>query len=254
MLSSDQRDEFDRRGLLRLPATIPQAEVTAMRQRLWQHLLDTDGIHPDQPETWPVHAPAQFQKLTGTGAFDAMATSQLCAAIDDLFGPARWQRPAHWGRPLVTFPNPGTAWNVPTSDWHLDRQDLELTMLVVFAHLAPVRPQGGGTLVITGSHQLTTPSGPQAANLPVRSREVKAYLRTLHPWLRDLWQAGGDPGRIHRYLETGAVVDGVHVRVEELTGEPGDAVIMHPRLLHVVAPNSLHTPRMMLLQFLHRQP
>jgi hypothetical protein len=28
---------------------------------------------------------------------------------------------------------------------------------------------------------------------------------------------------------------------------------MHPRLLHVVAPNSLTVPRMMLLQFLHRR-
>ena len=154
----------------------------------------------------------------------------------------------------MTFPRPGTAWNVPTSDWHLDTQDLELTMLAVFAHLAPVRPRGGGTLVVTGSHQLTTPSGPQAASAPVRSREVKAYLRTLHPWLRDLWQGGGDPGRIHRQLIEGADIDGVHIQVEELTGEPGDAVIMHPRLLHVVAPNSLDTPRLMLLQFIHCRP
>jgi ectoine hydroxylase-related dioxygenase (phytanoyl-CoA dioxygenase family) len=154
----------------------------------------------------------------------------------------------------VTFPGPGTAWDVPTSDWHLDSQDLDLTMLAVFAHLACVRPRGGGTLVITGSHRLTTPTGPQAASAPVRSREVKAYLRTLHPWLRDLWQADGDTGRIHRYLTSGADIDGVPVRVEELTGEPGDVVIMHPRLLHVVAPNSLGTPQLMLLQFLHRQP
>jgi hypothetical protein len=253
MLSSAQRDEFDRRGILRLPATIPPAEVRAMRQRLWQYLADTHGMHPDQPETWPVDPPAQFQKLTGTGVFDAMATGQLYAAVDDLLGAGRWQRPAHWGRPLVTFPRPGTAWDVPSSDWHLDTQDLELTMLVVFAHLAPVRPRGGGTLVITGSHRLTTPSGPQAGNVPVRSREVKAYLRTLHPWLRDLWQANGDTGRIHRYLTEGAVIDGVEARVEELNGDPGDAVIMHPRLLHVVAPNSLDTPRLMLLQFLHRR-
>jgi ectoine hydroxylase-related dioxygenase (phytanoyl-CoA dioxygenase family) len=253
MLSSAQRDEFDRRGLLRLPGTIPPAEVTAMGQRLWQHLLDTHAMHPDRPETWTVHMPAQFQKLTGTGAFDAMATGQLCAVIDDVLGAGRWQRPAHWGRPLVTFPDPGTAWDVPASDWHLDSQNLELTMLAVFAHLAPMRPRGGGTLVITGSHRLTTPSGPQAGNVPVRSREVKAYLSTVHPWLRDLWQAGGDTDRIHRYMTAGADIDGVHVRVEELTGEPGDAVIMHPRLLHVMAPNSLHTPRMMLLQFLHRR-
>jgi hypothetical protein len=75
----------------------------------------------------------------------------------------------------------------------------------------------------------------------------------MHPWFRDLWNGDGDADRIHRYLTEGADVDGVHVRVEELTGEPGDAVIMHPRLLHVVGPNSLQTPRMMLLHFLHQQ-
>ena len=122
-----------------------------MRQRLWQHLAGTHAMYPGQPETWTVQWPAQFQKLTGTGAFDAMATGQICAAADGLFGAGRWQRPAHWGRPLVTFPDPGTAWDVPTSGWHLDSQDLELTMLAVFAQLAPVRPRGGGTLVITGS-------------------------------------------------------------------------------------------------------
>ncbi len=254
MLSPAQRVEFDRRGILRLPATIPPADVTAMRQRLWQHLADTHGTLPDRPETWTVGSPAQFQKLTGTGAFDALAAGPLCAVIDGLLGAGRWQRPAHWGRPLVTFPDPGPAWDVPTSGWHLDTQDLELTMLVVFAHLAPVRPRGGGTLVITGSHRLTTPAGPRAGDAPVRSREVKAYLSTLHPWLHDLWQAGGGTDRIRRYLTEGADIDGVPVRVEELTGEPGDAVIMHPRLLHAVAPNRLGTPRLMLLQFLHRRP
>jgi hypothetical protein len=101
--------------------------------------------------------------------------------------------------------------------------------------------------------RLTRPSGPQAGNAPARSHEVKAYLRTVHPWLHDLWNTGDDTDRIHPYLTAGAVIDGVHVQAEELTGEPGDAVIMHPRLLHAVAPNSLHTPRMMLLQFLHRR-
>jgi hypothetical protein len=219
MLSPAQKDEFDRRGMLYLPATIPPAEVTAMRERRWQHLLDRHAMHPDRPETWTVQIPAQFQKLTGTGAFDAMATDQLGAVIDHLLGAGRWRRPAHWGRRLVTFPSSGTVWDVPTSDWHIDSDgDLdELTMVVVFAHLAPVRPRGGGTLVVTGSHRLSTPARPQADHARVRSAEVKAHLRTVHPWLRDLWNTGGYTDRIHR-------------------------------------PNSLDTPRMMLLQFLHRQP
>jgi ectoine hydroxylase-related dioxygenase (phytanoyl-CoA dioxygenase family) len=105
--------------------------------------------------------------------------------------------------------------------------------------------------VVSGSQRLTTPTGPRADNVPARSGEVKAYLRTLHPWLLELWNPDGGTDRISRYLDTGAVIDGVDVRVEELTGEPGDAVIMHPRLLHTMAANSLDTPRMMLLQFLH---
>jgi hypothetical protein len=86
---------------LTLPAAIPLAEVTAMRQRLWQHLAGAHGMHPDRPETWTAHKPAQFRKLTGTGAFDAMATAQLCTAVDSLPGAGRWQRPAHWYSPAV---------------------------------------------------------------------------------------------------------------------------------------------------------
>jgi hypothetical protein len=37
---------------------------------------DTHGVLQDRPETWTVQWPAQFQKLTGTGAFDALATGQ----------------------------------------------------------------------------------------------------------------------------------------------------------------------------------
>ncbi len=132
-----------------------------MHQRLWEHLLGTHGMHPDRPETWTVHMPAQFQKLTGTGAFDAMPPLYyLGAVIDDLLGPSRWQRPAHWGRPLVTFPDPGTAWDVPTSDWHLDSQDLELTMLAVFAHLstraAPRWRHAGGHRLTPADHTIRT--------------------------------------------------------------------------------------------------
>ena len=253
MLSPAQRDEFQRRGVLRLPATIPAAATAAMREHLWRYLGQVHGSHPDRPATWTVRAPSHFQKLTATGAFDAMATDEVVAAVDDLLGVGRWHRPSHWGRPLVTFPRRDTDWTVPTRGWHLDSHgDLDdLTMLVVFAHLARVRSRGGGTLVVTGSHHLTTPRGPGRGTAPVRSAEVKAHLGRVHPWLRELWTAGDRTDRIRRYLERGAVIDGVPVRVEELTGEPGDVLVMHPRVLHAVAPNSRTTPRLMLLQFLY---
>ena len=38
----------------------------------------------------------------------------------------------------------------------------------------------------------------------------------------------------------------ITVQVDEMTGEPGDLIVMHPVMLHTIAPNSLDRPRMML--------
>jgi hypothetical protein len=43
---------------------------------------------------------------------------------------------------------------------------------------------------------------------------------------------------------------GVEVRVRETVGESGDIYIMHPAMLHTIAPNALDQPRMMLAQTL----
>jgi hypothetical protein len=84
-----------------------------------------------------------------------------------------------------------------------------------------------------------------------------------HPWLRGLWERGGNNGedgsdggdggggsddadRIQRYMNDGTVIDGVPLRVVELTGEPGDVILMRCDCFHVVAPNRLAEPRMML--------
>jgi hypothetical protein len=46
-------------------------------------------------------------------------------------------------------------------------------------------------------------------------------------------------------------VDGVPVRVEEMTGDPGDLFLMHPAALHAAAPNVLEAPRLVLAQFVY---
>lgn len=47
-------------------------------------------------------------------------------------------------------------------------------------------------------------------------------------------------------MNDGAVVDGVPLRVVELTGEPGDVILMHCDCFHAATPNRLTEPRMML--------
>ena len=47
-------------------------------------------------------------------------------------------------------------------------------------------------------------------------------------------------------METGATVEGVSLRVAELIGEAGDAIFMHPQLLHAPSPSVAQTPRMLV--------
>lgn len=49
-------------------------------------------------------------------------------------------------------------------------------------------------------------------------------------------------------MNDGTIIDGVPLRVVELTGEPGDVILMHSDCFHAVAPNRLTEPRMMLTE------
>jgi hypothetical protein len=253
MLTPSERAEFERSGLLRLPAAIPDAEVATMRGRFWEFLSTAHGIAPDRPDTWTVEPPRRLQPLRRSGAFDPMATARVRDALDELLGAAEWNPPKTWGLPLVTFPAPDAGWDVPSSGWHVDSYgpDHELPGITVFAFLEPVAPRGGGTAVLAPSHRLFNHE--IATTGTWRPGEVKAALSARHPWLRDLWGPGTESGRVARYLDEGATVDGTHLRVRELTGSPGDIILMHPRTLHAAAPNSLATPRMMLVEIINRR-
>jgi hypothetical protein len=254
MLSPSDRAEFDRRGVLRLPGAIPAPEVTAMRERIWADLAAQHGIARDRPGTWSVERPG-FQALTRSGAFTAVATGTVRAALDDLLGVGGWLPPAAWGRPLVTFPAPGGTWDVPASGWHVDSHGFahELPGVTVFGYLTPVLSRGGATAVLVGSHHLMRRHLSAAAGDAVRPADIKAALAARHPWLRELWSAGDADDRVRRFLDRHAVIDGVPVRVAELTGAPGDVVLMDSQVLHAATRNCRAAPRMMLLTIIGRK-
>lgn len=244
--------DFARSGLLRLPGAIPAAEVALMRDRFWELLSTRDGIERDRPQTWRVERPRHLQALKRSGAFNPMASGPVRAALDDLLGAGQWRPPRTWGLPLVTFPGAG-PWTLPSTGWHVDSDGPgdDLPGVTVFAFLEPVAAGGGGTAVLVGSHQLVNRH--IAATGQWRPAEIKAALAASGPWLRDLWSGGAEAGRVARYLSEGATVDGVRLVVRELTGSPGDVILMHPRTLHTPAPNGLATPRMMLVEIIGRR-
>jgi hypothetical protein len=67
-----------------------------------------------------------------------------------------------------------------------------------------------------------------------------------------LWSEQDVGDRTGRLMEAGAIVDGIDVRVVELTGDAGEALLMHPWQLHTPAPNGGTSPRLMLSQSIVR--
>ena len=122
-------------------------------------------------------------------------------------------------RPLTLSP-----WN---GELHLDRP----RALFVVSFIGPVAPRGGGTLILSGSPRLLLQ---QERRIPAsQPREFGARrwdrFHRADPWLMALTGLAPSPAdRIAAFMDRETVVEGVPLRVVELTGEPGDMVFCHP--------------------------
>jgi hypothetical protein len=255
-LTTEQRREFDDTGLVHLRNAIPEPHVCAMRETLWAELAKKSHIRPDAPEAWPEGQVFGLQHVGRAGGFAGMMSPALCAALDDLFAPDGWERPARWGTPLVTFPFRGRRWEVPHQSWHLDVYG-ELGVqhafgeVTVFAFLDSVCSEGGATVAVAGTHRLIRELS-AGGKAKIRSADGRRLLAQTDPWLSDLWSEEPSQTRKQRFMEEGAVVRGIPVRVVEIIGQPGDLIVMHSSVLHTLSLNCLGQPRMVLRQGVYR--
>jgi hypothetical protein len=263
MLTDEQRDEFDRCGIIRMPGAIAKSSVEEMLGIVWKSLRDRYHIHRGVAETWPEPrsrsdgGPQQIggaHRFLGTHhvpksvTFEQVGNAAVCGAVDDLLGAGNWQRPERWGSLLVTFPESRSRWEVPCSNWHLDfpaapsRSGLDGVR--IFTCLAELPAGGGGTVFVAGSHKLIhslAREGPQ-----VRSAEARMRLIRAHPWVKALCSRDEKLDRVRRFMSEGTTIDGVEVRVVEIIGEAGDVVLVHPMMLHAPALNCSPVPRFVL--------
>jgi ectoine hydroxylase-related dioxygenase (phytanoyl-CoA dioxygenase family) len=254
-----QRATFHEQGLLHLPAAIATIDADRMAARIWDVLDARDGIRREDPATWAVRQPTGFQSLTRAGVFAPLASAAVRAALDDLLGRGSWQSPDAWGAPLVTFPDGARAWDVPSGQWHLDfvaRESAEhLPGVRILGLLVDVQPRGGTTLIVGGSHRLVERLIADGRAAEGHSAHIRDELAAAYPWLGALWSRDAVPAdRVQRFMTEGATIDGVQLRVIELTGAAGDVFLMHPWTLHAPAPNCGSTPRLMISQSVFRSP
>jgi Phytanoyl-CoA dioxygenase (PhyH) len=174
--------------------------------------------------------------------------------VDDLLGRGNWKKPRNWGGFLVSFPDTGADdWNVPSGYWHVDfhfTHDPQTPFGIrVFSFLSQVPPRGGGTLVVAGSHVLVSRFVSRVTDdeRALGFAKLRDRLLASDSWFGKLTQPAetGDD-RVRFFMEQQSVVDGVAVRVEQLCGQAGDVVVMHPWLVHAPSPHAGTGPRFML--------
>lgn len=245
MLTEQQRADFERDGIVKLERVFPENAAVAMRGVFWREMLNRYGVQREDPSTWDLHAPTGLKSTKKSRAFDPIFGPALRGALDDIFGDTGWREPKHMGQVLVTMPN-ASEWRVPHKLWHSDF-DTHMGIDRLFAvkwwtFFDVVEPGQGGTPQLAGGHKAFARFLRSCEDLEYKyARDT--FLKS-HPWLRALSNDDGDPCRSERLMAE-ADIDGLPMRVVELTGKPGDVFITHAWVYHSIAVNARDTPRMM---------
>lgn len=254
-LTTEQLLEFETSGVLALPGAVEADAIEKMRSQTWELLEQKEGIRAADPSTWRAIGASCFRPLSDVGAFDPMASRRVRAALDDLLGKGCWQEPAHWGQMLFTLPG-GQSWTLPHQSWHLDLPPgrIPVAGVQLFVMVEHVSPGGGGTLAASGTHRLVEQLQRDQPERVNHSADIRKTLQRSVPWLEDLLTPDDSVERAARFMADPHDFEGVPLRVVEMTGEPGDAVAMHPWVFHAPAPNCREGARIMLAERIQRHP
>lgn len=250
MLMADQQTEFEVSGILKVKSLLSEPAISRARESILSRFealgFSRDGRWQleDRPRSnWPdkgYSAKAIGNKINEVERL--LDQPGVKPIVDAILGHAELDK-EFFKRPqiLVTLPNAG-EWFMPHDGWHVDIPRLvsgRRPGVQIFVLLDEIKPQGGGTLVVTGSHRLLNNDD------FVRSRDVTKLLRQV-PFFRQLMSVPSSKADRFATTENNTQsTQQVDLGVLELIGSPGDAYFMDMRAIHSGAPNMSDQPRMM---------
>jgi len=229
-----------------------------MQDLIWSSLEQQYAIDRNDVASWNrVQLPHRVQHLRGNEVFQPIGGPNVIESINQLLGVGQWKKPWHWGQFLIGFPTSST-FDVPHQIWHTDfgfeTSQVDLTGVLIFSVISDVLAEGGGTLVIDGSHLVMQNF---VQTLPKETRSIMERVRnafyTSHPWLQKLTNSHDPEDRIKYFMQDSNDIDGVPVKVSQIKGKAGDVVVTHPWLLHASSPNCTDQVKMMRVHRIHRK-
>jgi hypothetical protein len=245
------RATFADRGVVRLDRAFSPEAAARIHDVVWRYAERKAGVSPDDPSSWPDdrHLRISWKGLKRNRAFGVVIeNADVRAALDAVFGPDRWQPPKPGAQVLVSLPAAG-PWGLPDG-WHMDcgfeRPTWPVFAVKLFAFFGDVAPQGGGTMLLPGTHRLVDRYRSATDDPPGGGKQNWQPFLRRHPPLGDLLTGATRPDLGRSLVGTTHEIDGVPVDVAELTGAPGDVVVTHLHVFHSASPNTNGTPRQML--------
>ena len=182
-LSAADLAAFDRDGFVVLRDAVPRAVALACRDALWAKLERDRGIARGEPATWAKAEGGRVGLAEAHGGDDLGApwaacwSPRLVAAVDQLCGEDRWEKPG-LGWWVINFPARGGA-----GAWHVDGAHFTHTLASPEIGLAPillfsdVAEGGGGTALAPGSHRAVAASSARGARGRRRPAPLGARAR-----------------------------------------------------------------------------
>jgi hypothetical protein len=249
VLSAEELHHFEKWGYVRVPHALSEGFVERVRTVIWRELEAQHAMVETDPSTWRPDW-CGINKDIIDGSARTQVTERLSGAISQILGEGQWRPIRTYGGLLMTMPEPHTqAWEAAGIGWHFDNDPRfylsGFDELMLFTFYSSVEAQGGGTLALAGSHRLIEAFLQSGAAEGVDGNALlKAFVK-WHPYLAQL--QGLQPREHADAYRIGTVseVNGIEVYVAEFTGEPGEAILCHPALLHAGSRNPSNRPRIM---------
>lgn len=257
LLSTEQIDLFNEKGYVKIPEVLNREIALQMQEEIWVELEDDFGIKRSDTKTWttPAHSPKRA-KISPTN--ELLINDKFRSIISSLIGKSNWEEPKSWGGFLVNFPEKEhQKWDLVNKLWHWDYElfrQPELGGLLIFSFFSEVLPKGGGTLIVSGSHRALRQyyAALSTQQKIMKHGEQRKHFMKTHPYFKKLTSPElKHTKHVDWFMDEEQVFDGVPLKVVELTGNPGDVVFCHPRLVHApVGMNHNDYPRIMRTKFL----
>ena len=218
-LTQDQIDHFMKHGYLRIPQAFSREKAASWTSTVWTRL----GYDPNDKSTWlrdRINMPNH--KFEPVRTFSPLAWGCICELlggedrVDDFS--------TKWSDGLIVnlgAPEWENNWQQPKElqNWHVDGDfflhflDSREQALLVIPVFTEIKPRGGGTMI--------APEG------------IKMIAKHLYEHPEGVLPGGF--GALDKIQEC----EDFH----EVTGSPGDVVLMHPLMMHSASRNALRIPR-----------